>query len=64
MSITDHQLEQHCLGWFGEGGWEPVLGPHIAHDGATPERANYREAEGAARFLPLLQSPPPLNSPV
>jgi len=41
--ITEDQLEQQCLGWFREGGWETVFGPDIAHDGATPERANYRE---------------------
>lgn len=43
MSITEDQLEQQCLGWFREGGWETVFGPDIAHDGAAPERANYRE---------------------
>jgi type I restriction enzyme R subunit len=41
--ITEDQLEQQCLGWFREGGWETVFGPDIAHDGAAPERANYRE---------------------
>ncbi len=41
--ITEDQLERQCLGWFGEGGWEMVFGPDIAHDGAAPERANYRE---------------------
>ena len=41
--ITEDQLEQQCLGWFCEGGWETVFGPDIAHDGAAPERANYRE---------------------
>jgi type I restriction enzyme R subunit len=41
--ITEDQLEQQCLGWFREGGWDTVFGPDIAHDGAAPERANYRE---------------------
>ena len=41
--ITEDRLEQQCLGWFREGGWEAVFGPDIAHDGAAPERANYRE---------------------
>ena len=41
--ITEDQLERQCLGWFREGGWETVFGPDIAHDGAAPERANYRE---------------------
>lgn len=41
--ITEDQLEQQCLGWFRDGGWVTVFGPDIAHDGATSERANYRE---------------------
>ncbi len=41
--ITEDQLEQQCLGWFREGGWETVFGPDIAPDGTAPERANYRE---------------------
>ncbi len=41
--ITEDQLERQCLGWFLEGGWETVFGLDIAHDGAAPERANYRE---------------------
>ncbi len=41
--ITEDQLEQQCLGWFREGGWQTVSGPDIAHDGSAPERANYRE---------------------
>jgi len=41
--ITEDQLEQLCLGWFREGGWETVFGPDIAPDGAAPERVNYRE---------------------
>lgn len=28
--ITDDQLEQQCLDWFREGGWETVFGPDIA----------------------------------
>ena len=59
--ITEDQLEQQCLGWFREGGWATVFGPDIAHDGAAPERANYREvvlvkrlAEALARLNPLV----------
>ncbi|HPK50730.1 MAG TPA: hypothetical protein PKY24_13750 [Opitutaceae bacterium] len=40
--ITEDQLEQQCLGWFREGGWETVFGPDIAHDGAAPERGARR----------------------
>src|SRR5262245_43357817 len=42
--LTEDKLEQQCLAWFREGGWEAVFGPDIAHDGSAPERANYREA--------------------
>jgi len=48
--ITEDQLEQQCLGWFRDGGWETVFGPDIAHDGAAPERANYREVVLVARL--------------
>jgi type I restriction enzyme R subunit len=41
--ITEDQLEQQCLGWFREGGWDTVFGPDIAHDGAAPERTSCRE---------------------
>lgn len=27
---TEDQLEQQCLGWLREGGWETVFGPDIA----------------------------------
>ncbi|MGH8017827.1 MAG: hypothetical protein ACREIA_05975 [Opitutaceae bacterium] len=55
--ITEDQLEQQCLGWFLEGGWETVFGPDIAHDDTAPERANYREVvlvQGLARALARL----------
>lgn len=35
---TENQLEQECLGWFREDGWETAFGPDIAHDGAASER--------------------------
>lgn len=41
--MTEDQLEQQCLEWFAEGGWEVGYGPDIAHDGPTPERTNYRQ---------------------
>ena len=31
--ITEDQLEQQCLGWLREGGWETAFGPDLAHDG-------------------------------
>ena len=41
--MTEDQLEQQCLEWFAEGGWEVVHGADIAPDGPTPERNNYRQ---------------------
>lgn len=41
--MTEDQLEQLCLEWFTENGWETTHGPNIAHDGATPEREDYKQ---------------------
>ena len=36
-------LEQQCLEWFAEGGWELGHGPDLAPDGIAPERSDYRQ---------------------
>ena len=41
--MTEDQLEQQCLEWFAEGGWEIAHGPDLAPDGEAPERADYRQ---------------------
>ena len=41
--MTEDQLEQMCLAWFAQGGWEVAQGLDIAPDGATPERTDYRQ---------------------
>ena len=41
--MTEDQLEQQCLEWFAEGGWEIAHGPDLAPDGPSPERADYRQ---------------------
>jgi len=41
--MTEDQLEQLCLEWFAEGGWEVAHGPDLAPDGPVPERADYRQ---------------------
>ena len=41
--MTEDQLEQLCLQWFAEGGWEVAHGPDLAPDGPAPERADYRQ---------------------
>jgi Type I site-specific restriction-modification system, R (restriction) subunit and related helicases len=48
--ISESQLEQQCLKWFREGGWDAVSGYDIAPDSAAPERANYREVVLEQRF--------------
>ncbi len=41
--MTEDQLEQQCLQWFAEGGWEIGHGPELAPDGEAPERGDYRQ---------------------
>lgn len=41
--LTEDDLEQLCLGWFTEQGWEIHHGPDIAPDGSNPQRANYHD---------------------
>ena len=41
--ISETQLEQQCLAWFAEGGWETTHGSELAPDGLAPERADYRQ---------------------
>ena len=41
--MNEEQLEQLCLDWFREGGWDVVHGPDIAPDSTTPLRANYAQ---------------------
>jgi type I restriction enzyme R subunit len=53
--ITEDQLEQICLEWFREGGYEYAFGPDIAHDGETPERIDYRQVVLAGRLLAAMQ---------
>lgn len=41
--LTEDDLEQLCLGWFAEQGWEIHHGPDIAPDGSNPQRASYHD---------------------
>src|SRR5690554_6516058 len=52
--ITEDQLEQLCLRWFSETGYEVVSGYDIAPDGPTPERADYRQVTLQERLLQQL----------
>ena len=41
--ITEDQLEQQCLDWFKELGYQYQNGYDIAPDGDTPEREDYHQ---------------------
>ncbi|MCX2525333.1 type I restriction endonuclease subunit R [Larsenimonas rhizosphaerae] len=41
--MTEDQLEQLCLEWFDDTGWETAHGPDIARDGTAPEREDYQQ---------------------
>ncbi|WP_230407766.1 type I restriction endonuclease subunit R [Undibacterium rivi] len=53
--ITEEQLEQLCLNWFQEIGYDYVCGYDIAPDGVSPERADYRQIILPARLFSALQ---------
>jgi type I restriction enzyme R subunit len=53
--ITEDQLEQLCLDWFVEGGYEYANGYDIAHDGMAPEREDYKQILLIGRLLDALQ---------
>ncbi len=53
--INEDQLEQLCIDWFREGGFEYVYGPYIAQDGDLPERSDYRQVVLTNRLLNALQ---------
>lgn len=42
--MNEEQLENLCLDWFREGGWDVLYGPDIAPDGSNPLRKNYSQA--------------------
>ncbi|WP_419638167.1 type I restriction endonuclease subunit R, partial [Thiolapillus sp.] len=41
--MNEEELENLCLDWFREGGWDVVYGPDIAPDGADPQRDDYAQ---------------------
>ena len=41
--MNEERLENLCLGWFAETGWEVLHGPDIAPDSDRPMRRDYRE---------------------
>ena len=53
--ITEDQLEQLCIDWFKETGYQYANGYDIAPDGALPERADYRQILLTERLLSQLK---------
>jgi type I restriction enzyme R subunit len=41
--MTEDQLEQECIAWLADVGWQHCHGPDIAPDGDAPERDSYRQ---------------------
>ncbi|MBN2007811.1 type I restriction endonuclease subunit R [candidate division KSB1 bacterium] len=54
--ITEEQLEQLCIHWFTENGWDYAFGPDICPDGSMPERIDYRDVILFDRLLAALQT--------
>ncbi|GAB6048564.1 type I restriction endonuclease subunit R [Methyloparacoccus murrellii] len=52
--MNEQQLEDLCISWFQETGWQFVHGPDIAPDGTNPERADYRQVILRDRLLAAL----------
>ncbi|AGX88594.1 type I restriction enzyme-like protein [Candidatus Symbiobacter mobilis] len=55
--LNEQQLEDLCIVWFQETGWQFVHGPDIAPDGANPERADYRQVILRERLLAEYSGP-------
>jgi len=53
--ITEDQLEQICIDWFKETGYQYANGYDIAPDGNSPERDDYRQVILKDRLLTQLE---------
>ena len=53
--MTEDQLEQETLGWLADVGYTHRYGPDIAHDGADPQRASYRQVVLPFRLREAIQ---------
>lgn len=54
--LSEDDLEQQCLQWFAEHGWEVLHGPDIAPDGDTPLRASFHDVFLRPVMLEQLQT--------
>lgn len=41
--MNEEKLEDLCLEWFRDNGWDILYGPDIAHDGNNPMRKDYSQ---------------------
>ncbi|MEB1550631.1 type I restriction endonuclease subunit R [Xanthomonas campestris pv. campestris] len=52
--LNEQELEDLCIGWFQQTGWQFAHGPDIAPEGDTPERADFRQVVLRERLLAAL----------
>ncbi|WP_439879522.1 type I restriction endonuclease subunit R [Pseudomonas prosekii] len=52
--MTEQQLENLCVSWFQDLGWECTHGPDIAPDSYAPARGDYRQVVLRERLLTAL----------
>ncbi|CAE1134403.1 type I restriction endonuclease subunit R [Xanthomonas euroxanthea] len=62
--LNEQQLEDLCLGWFQESGWQFAHGPDIAPDSNVPERTDYRQVVLRGRLLSALARINPMIPPM
>ena len=58
--MNEQQLEELCIGWFQETGWQFARGPDMAPESSSPERADYRQVVLRDRLLRTLARINPL----
>lgn len=52
--LNEQQLEDLCIGWFQQTGWQFAHGPDIAPEGDRPERGDFRQVVLRERLLAAL----------
>jgi type I restriction enzyme R subunit len=52
--LNEQRLEELCLRWFQQVGWQFAHGPDIAPDSSAPERTDYRQVVLRERLLAAL----------
>jgi len=62
--ITENQLEQLCISWFKENGYQAVTGKQISPEGDSPERDTYRQVVLHDRLVSQLKLINPQIPPI